>query len=83
MKHMQFQEKQKQEKLAFEAKQRREEELAHKESGHRMNTEGKIMKEKADREVKERASEKAKPKKPIKLKVVRDKDGNMAGAEIN
>jgi hypothetical protein len=79
---VEFQQKQEREKQAFDAEQTRKEKLAQTESGNRMKVEGHLMQQRHDSEAAERKAEKSKPKKPVRLKVVRDKDGKMAGAEI-
>ncbi len=82
MKNAEFTEKQKRDKAAFDAEQKRKEKLAHVESEKRSSTEAGLMKQKSQRDAEESKAEKAKPKKPIRMTVKRDKDGKLAGAEI-
>lgn len=77
-----FAEKQKRDKQAFDAAEKRKAQIEMRESEGRQAVEGKALSKKYEREEKEREAEKSKPKKPVRLKVVRDKDGKMAGAEI-
>ncbi|HJY05366.1 MAG TPA: hypothetical protein VJ323_03570, partial [Bryobacteraceae bacterium] len=66
------------EKQAFDAAEKRKAQIEMRESEGRQAIEGKALSKKyADEE-----KEKSKPKKPIRLKVLRDKDNKMTGAEI-
>jgi hypothetical protein len=79
-----FEQEQERAALAFQKEQERKEKIAARESESRIKVEGGLMKEKSQREASEpkQPAQPAKPKK-VRLKVVRDKDGKLAGAEID
>ena len=79
---IEFAEKQKREKQAFDAAEKRKAQIEMRESEGRQAIEGKALSKKYADEEKDREKEKSKPKKPIRLKVLRDKDNKMTGAEI-